>query len=99
MYKDNKTCIDVKMDVKFSLTDGNTTIKFDGTNFTVKSGDCAWSNESVASIILSNAKEDLLTLSFNYDAQKNVVMGTMFAFTPSQYFPGTPVPSRYFLIF
>lgn len=87
------------MDVKFSLTDGNTTIEFDGTNFTVKSGDCAWSNESVSSLTLSNAKEDLLTLSFNYDAQKNVVMGTMFSFTPSQYFPGTPVPSKYFLIF
>lgn len=87
------------MDVKFSLTDGNTTIEFDGTNFTVKSGDCALSDETAASLTLSNANDDFLTMSFKYDAQKNVLMGMMFTFAPSEYFTGKPPAGKYFVIF
>lgn len=96
-YDNNKTCIDVKTDVKFTLTNGKETIEFDGTNFTVKSGDCASPSESVATLILTTVKEDLLTLEFKTNAQKEASMGAMFTFSPDEYFPGTPKASEYFV--
>lgn len=94
-YDNNKTCIEVKTDVQFTLTNGNETIKFDGTNFTVKGGDCAKPGDSVASLTLSTVKGDLLTLKFLYDAQEQSTMDTMFTFAPYEYFPGTRTLSEY----
>lgn len=97
-YDDNnKTCIEVKTDVKFTLTNGKETIEFDGTNFTVKSGDCASPSESVATLILTTVKEDLLSLEFKTNAQKEASMGAMFTFSPDEYFPETPEASEYFV--
>lgn len=96
-YDTNKTCIEVKTDVKFTLTNGKETIEFDGTNFTVESGDCASPSESVATLILTTVKGDLLTLEFKTNAQKEASMGAMFTFSPDEYFPGTPKASEYFV--
>lgn len=94
-YDNNKTCIEVKTDVQFTLTNGNETIKFDGTNFTVKGGDCAKPADSVATLTLSTVIGDLLTLKFLYDVQEQSTMDTMFTFAPYEYFPRTPTPSEY----
>lgn len=94
-YDNNKTCIEVKTDVMFTLTNGTETIKFDGTNFTVKSGDCALPSESVATLTLTTAKEDFLSLEFKIDAQNEASMGARFTFSPDEYFPGSPSASEF----
>lgn len=91
----NKTCLEVKTDVEFTLTNGNETIKFDGTNFTLKGGECAKPTDSVATLTLSTVKDDFLSLTFKIDAQKQSSMDTRFNFAPFEYFPGTPTPSKY----
>lgn len=94
-YDNNKTCIDVKTDVKFSLTNGTDTVKFDGKDFTVISGDCAWSNETVATLMLKIGNDNFLLLQFQYDAKNKTFMGAMFSVSPFEYFPGTPTPSKF----
>lgn len=94
-YDNNKTCIEVKTDVKFTLTNGKETIEFDGTNFTVKSGDCALPSEPIASLTLTTVKGDLLSILFKYDAQSQSTMDTVFTFAPYEYFPETSTPSKF----
>lgn len=94
-YDNNKTCIELKTDVKFTLTNGTKTVKFDGSDFTVKSGDCAWSNESAATLILTTGNDNFLHLQFQYDIQNKTTMGAMFSLAPFEYFPGTPTPSKF----
>lgn len=89
-YDNNKTCIKVRTDVVFTLTNSKEIITFDGTNFTVKTGDCAISNELLASLTLITIKEDLLSIEFKTDAQNQTSMDAMFTFAPYEYFPGTP---------
>lgn len=94
-YDNNKTCIEVKMDVKFTLTNGTEMIKFDGSDFKVKSGDCAFSNESAAMLTLTIGNDNFLHLQFQYDAKNKTTMGAMFSVSPYEYFPGTPTPSKF----
>lgn len=96
-YDNNKTCIEVKTDVMFTLTNGTETIKFDGTNFTVKSGDCALPNETAASLTLNTGTDNLLSLKFKYDAKNQSTMDAMFSFNPYEYFPGGSSPREYIL--
>lgn len=96
---DNKTCIKVRTDVVFTLTNWKEIITFDGTNFTVISGDCALPGESNAILRLATIKEDYLILIFQYDAQNQASMGATFTFSPYEYFPGTPTPSEYYISF
>ncbi|XP_062579612.1 lysosome-associated membrane glycoprotein 1-like [Saccostrea cucullata] len=91
MYGNNETCIDVKMDVLFTLSDGNETIKFDGNNFTVKSGDCATIGEYQSILTLTNSNSDLLSLTFNALPDLSVNMSLMFTFAPFEFFPGSPI--------
>lgn len=98
-YDNGKTCIKVRTDVVFTLTNWKEIITFDGTNFTVISGDCALSSESIASLFLSNINQDLIHLEFRYDAQNQTSMGAMSTFAPFEYFPGTPTPSEYYISF
>lgn len=88
-YDNNKTCIEVKTDVEFTLTNGNETIKFDGKDFNVTSGDCASSGEAIASLMLTNVKKDSLSIIFQYDAQNQATMDVRFTFAPFEYFPET----------
>lgn len=97
-YDNNKTCIEVKSDVQFTLTNGTDTAIFYGKDFTVKSGDCASSGEAVASLMLTNAKDDPLALTFRYDAQNHSMMDVRFTFAPYEYFPETSTPSKYWCI-
>lgn len=96
-YENNNTCIEVKTDVMFTLTNGTDTVKFDGTNFTVKSGDCAWANETAASLTLDAGNDNLLNLKFKYDAKNQSTMDAMFTFNPYEYFPGGSIPREYIL--
>lgn len=98
-YDNGKTCIKVRTDVVFTLTNWKEITTFDGTNFTVISGNCALSSESIASLFLSNTNQDLIHLEFRYDAQNQTSMGAMFTFAPFEYFPGTPTPSEYYISF
>lgn len=91
-YENDNTCIEVKTDVMFTLTNGTDTVKFDGTNFTVKSGDCAWANETAASLTLDTGNDNLLSLKFKYDAKNQSTMDAMFTFNPYEYFPGGSIP-------
>ncbi|XP_062602274.1 uncharacterized protein LOC134263934 [Saccostrea cucullata] len=91
LYDNNETCIDVKMDVLFTLSNGNETVKFDGSNFTVKSGDCAIEGEYQAVLNLGNSFEDLLALTFNINPDLSVNMSLMFLFAPFEFFSGTPI--------
>lgn len=94
-YDNNKTCIKVRTDVVFTLTNWKEIITFDGTNFTVISGDCASSSESTASMVLSNINHDYLSLIFKDDAQNQASMGARFTFFPNEYFPNIS-PSKLF---
>lgn len=76
----------------FTLTNWKDIITFDGTNFTVKTGDCASFGESVASLVLSNINEDFLFLAFKYDAQNQTSMDARFNFAPYEYFPNISTP-------
>ncbi|XP_061194790.1 uncharacterized protein LOC133202950 [Saccostrea echinata] len=91
MNDNNETCIDAKMDVLFTLSNGNGTVKFDGNDFTVKSGDCANEGEYQAVLNLGNSNEDLLALTFNTQPDLSVNMSSMFIFAPFEFFPGTPI--------
>lgn len=93
-YDNNKTCIKVRTDVVFTLTNWKEIITFDGTNFTVISGDCASSSESIASMVLSNINHDYLSLIFKDDAQNQASMGARFTFSPNEYFPNTSPLSK-----
>ncbi|XP_062606827.1 lysosome-associated membrane glycoprotein 2-like [Saccostrea cucullata] len=90
-YDNNEICIDVKMDVLFTLSNGKEVVKFDGNNFTVKSGDCATTGEYQAVLTLTNSNEDLLALTFNVNTDLSVNMSSMFTFAPFEFFPGTPI--------
>lgn len=96
-YNNNKTCIKVRTDVVFTLTNWKEIITFGGTNFTVRSGDCALPGEEVATLVLSNTNYDFLDLTFAYDAQNQTFMDARFNFAPYEYFPNTPTPSKYFI--
>lgn len=87
----------VRTDVVFTLTNWKEIITFDGTNFTVKDGDCALPGDLVASLSLFNINEDILSLRFLYDAQNQTSMDAMFTFAPYEYFPNIHTPSKYFI--
>ncbi|XP_062613761.1 uncharacterized protein LOC134275495 [Saccostrea cucullata] len=91
MYDNNETCIDVKMDVLFTLSNGNETVRFDGSNFTVRSGDCATVGEYQSVLTLTNSNEDFLILTFIDLPDLSVNMSLMFTFAPFEFFPGTPI--------
>ncbi|XP_062602256.1 uncharacterized protein LOC134263914 [Saccostrea cucullata] len=91
MYGNNETCIDVKMDVMFTLSNGEEVVKIDGSNFTVISGDCATEGEYQATLILHNFQEDFLALTFNALPDLSVNMSLRFTFAPFEFFPGTPI--------
>lgn len=84
-----------RAEVLFTLTNGKDVVKLDGTNFTVKGGDCALPNESDASLFLTTSREDYFTLYFKYDEKNQTSMDAMFTFAPYQYFQQTPTPSEY----
>ncbi|XP_062596096.1 uncharacterized protein LOC134257513 isoform X1 [Saccostrea cucullata] len=90
-YDNNETCIDVKMDVLFTLSNGMEEVTFDGNNFTVKSGDCAKFGEYQAALTLANSNEDFLSFTFNINPDLSVNMSSMFTFAPTEFFPGTPI--------
>lgn len=92
-YNNNKTCIKVRTDVVFTMTNWKEIITFGGTNFTVRSGDCALPGEEVATLVLSNTNYDFLDLTFIYDAQNQTFMDARFNFAPYKYFPNTPTPN------
>lgn len=94
-YDNNKTCIMFRAEVLFTLTNGKDEVKLDGTNFTVKGGDCALPNELDASLFLTTSREDYFTLYFKYDEKNQTSMDSMFTFAPYQYFPHSPTPSEY----
>lgn len=95
---DNKTCIKVRTDVVFTLTNWKEIITFDGTNFTVISGDCALPGETIAELTLATIKEDYLILIFQDDAQNQASMGARFTFSPKEYFPNISTPSKFFFM-
>ncbi|XP_062594160.1 lysosome-associated membrane glycoprotein 1-like [Saccostrea cucullata] len=98
MYDNYETCIDVKMNVVFTLSDGEEVVRFDGNNFTVKSGDCATVGEYQAVLTLTNSNEDLLALTFNALPYLSVNMSLMFTFAPVKFFPGIPIPNTISLL-
>ncbi|XP_048746426.2 lysosome-associated membrane glycoprotein 1-like [Ostrea edulis] len=89
----NQSCIVVKMDVTFTLSNGTGSVILDGNNFTVISGDCASATEDIASMLLQNSNEDILTLTFLKADNRAVSMSFVFAVSPSYYFPGVPTPN------
>lgn len=97
-YDNNKTCIMFRAEVLFTLTNGKDEVKLDGTNFTVKGGDCALPNESDASLFLTTSREDYFTLYFKYDEKNQTSMDAMFTFAPYQYFPHSSTPNIITLI-
>lgn len=99
MYDNGKPCIKVRTDVVFTLTNWKEIITFGGTNFTVRTGYCAISNEAVAVLTLATIIDDILSIEFKTDAQNQTSMDAMFTFSPYEYFPGTPTPSEYYISF
>lgn len=71
-----------RAEVLFTLTNGKDVVKLDGTNFTVKGGDCVFPNESDASLFLTTSREDYFTLYFKYDEKNQTSMDAMFPFAP-----------------
>lgn len=96
-YDNNKTCIKVRTDVVFTMTNWKEIITFDGSNFTVESGHCALSGDSAAEMTLATIKGDFLILVFLNDAQNQTSMNAQFHFTPYKYFPNIYAPCKYFL--
>lgn len=81
-YDNNKTCIKVRTDVVFTMTNWKEIITFDGSNFTVESGHCALSGDSAAEMTLATIKGDFLILVFLNDAQNQTSMNAQFHFAP-----------------
>ncbi|XP_061194379.1 lysosome-associated membrane glycoprotein 1-like [Saccostrea echinata] len=86
-YSNKEICMDIKMDVKLYLTNGNETVNFSGNNFTVKNGECANTGEYQSWLAIENKKADVLTFIFLVVPDLTVNMSLKFEFAPFEYFP------------